>query len=88
LAVTGNNTSNVNITDTDETLRIDTDINSKSLDSNTYAYEFGMQLDNNHITDTFTVNFNFIFSNMVSAFSQGYSRSNISLFDNSGELFF
>jgi hypothetical protein len=88
LAVTGNNTSNVNITDTDETLRFDTDINSTSLDGNTYAYEFGMQLDNNHITDTFTVNFNFIFSNMVSAFSQGYSRSNISLFDNNGEFFF
>ncbi|MFT5758718.1 MAG: hypothetical protein ACI9LM_003466 [Alteromonadaceae bacterium] len=88
LVVAGDNTSGVSLTDTDETVKFDTDIDSTSLDDNTYAYDFGLQLSNNHATDSFSVDFSFDYTHMVNSLVTGYSRSNISLFDNDGEFFF
>ncbi|MEW6989904.1 hypothetical protein AADZ91_04355 [Colwelliaceae bacterium 6441] len=88
LAVTGDTTTDITFTNTNDALGFNTNISSTSVANNTLAYDFGMQLDNTHATDSFLVSFSFDYYHLVSAFVTGYSRSNISLFDSDGEFAF
>ncbi len=88
LTVLGGNTSNIAITDTSQTINFYTLISSLAAIDQNVAYDFGVDIQNNHATDTFTIDFSFRFSHMVSALVTGYSRSNISLYDVNSEFFF
>lgn len=91
LAVSGDNTNNVAITDTTQVLSFDTLLDSIATSSDfdeNVGLDFGIYIENTHATDTFTVDFSFDFFNIVNALGAGFSQSIISLSDNDGEFFF
>ncbi|GAA6205123.1 MULTISPECIES: PEP-CTERM sorting domain-containing protein [Thalassotalea] len=92
LDVSGDNTSNVAITDTDQKLSFDTTLLSNAAGYEVAALDFSLYIENNHATDTFELDFGFDFFNKVDTWAipglGGFSSSLISLYDDSGEFFF
>ena len=91
LDVVGDNTSNVAITDTDQKISFNSLLESNAPDYQLVAFDFSMYIENTHATDTFELNFVFDFSNLVSTFevkNGGFSRSLISLYDNTEEFLY